>query len=890
MENLINKNVIPLNTNSFYQQNKKVYETALSLNSNGLNPLFVFLGGENRGNFNIKCSFFKWKKYQSYFQNADDINKHFESLSSQTKIGLAIICGKVSGNVECLDFDNKLNNADEIFNKWTNIKPVNDILKKNLFPIERTLSGGFHVWYKCEFIQQNQKLAHITVDKIQNKIETIIETRGEGGYCITAPSEGYELINGDFADIPIITPDERETLFIYSRMFDDTIIPERVTYSQNENSKLSNDNKKIGDLFQDLPNTKFEIKELLLKAGYNFCNSNNKGDFFTRPYKKGGVSACYNGNTFFVFSSNDPYFTSGRAYNNFQIFTFLKHNGDFKAAAKELANRDEFKEVYKKTPNNLKNDKTNIKYFLIITQTDKGTVYKIDYALLESVLVNYGYKKYRYDNKKTDFILVNKQIIKIVGLEDILYFIKTLFDGGALSFITEKIPDIKRRLEIGFLPLFDGKINKNTKDKKYLYFKNKFAVVNKNYNLKTNNDYELIKNYQILDYSHLEGFIWEDMKLDHEIKDQDTKKGASDFLVFMMKISGLYDGNKLKNDVTKNDLLHYYALKTGFAQYFDDSYIPDYKMIILYDQRDKGDNDINKSNGRAGKTLLSYALKYIVKRWADIDGRTFDKNNAFAFQRVQRQTQVIIFDDLQQNFDLSYFYSAYSTGLTVNKKGEPAFKFEPDENPKIIFNTNFTVKTVNSSDIARIKELELFPYYSVTFSPRDDFGYFLFKDWNEQQWSDFYFDCLDMLQLYTDYGLIDYELINVLDRKAIQILGEVLHEVVTLYFIKDLSNEVNICDLKEDDNGLIRVNKDNFYKYYFNVAKADGIKNALIKQTVIKKVNDFLKLKKIEFKEIRSGNNFYWLLNKDDFQNKVIDQFTKVEEKNYNYLPQTIPF
>ena len=43
-------------------------------------------------------------------------------------------------------------------------------------------------------------------------ILTLIETRGEGGLFLCAPSLGYSLIQKDFSALPVLAKDEREIL------------------------------------------------------------------------------------------------------------------------------------------------------------------------------------------------------------------------------------------------------------------------------------------------------------------------------------------------------------------------------------------------------------------------------------------------------------------------------------------------------------------------------------------------------------------------------------------------------------------------------------------------------------------------------------------------------
>src|SRR5690606_6069754 len=99
--------------------------------------------------------------------------------------------------------------------------------------IERSQSGGRHIVYRCETpVPGSQKLAQrrmevpdaspVTIGgktyiprKVGERFEvifTLIETRGEGGLILCAPSPGYVIEQGSFDKLPVITETERSIL------------------------------------------------------------------------------------------------------------------------------------------------------------------------------------------------------------------------------------------------------------------------------------------------------------------------------------------------------------------------------------------------------------------------------------------------------------------------------------------------------------------------------------------------------------------------------------------------------------------------------------------------------------------------------------------------------
>lgn len=145
-----------------------------------------------------------WKQYQRVTPSQADIDGWYSN--GQTGVGL--VCGAVSGGLECLDFDTR--------EAWQQYK---DAAKEcGLMPLLNRVANGYaeqtpnglHLLYKCSEIAGNKKLAQAASKK------TIIETRGEGCFIITAPSSGkvnaagdYVLKAGGFDTITTITPAER---------------------------------------------------------------------------------------------------------------------------------------------------------------------------------------------------------------------------------------------------------------------------------------------------------------------------------------------------------------------------------------------------------------------------------------------------------------------------------------------------------------------------------------------------------------------------------------------------------------------------------------------------------------------------------------------------------
>jgi len=141
----------------------------------------------------------RWKQYRKRLPTSAEVSAWFANGPG----ALCIICGRVSGNGEMIDFDA----GGESFEAWAQRIPP-DLLTRLV--IETTQRGGRHVWYRCEAeVCGNMKLAQ-RLDGAN--VITLIETRGEGGLFLCAPTAGYELIQGDLANPPVLTTAERDVL------------------------------------------------------------------------------------------------------------------------------------------------------------------------------------------------------------------------------------------------------------------------------------------------------------------------------------------------------------------------------------------------------------------------------------------------------------------------------------------------------------------------------------------------------------------------------------------------------------------------------------------------------------------------------------------------------
>lgn len=247
----------------------------------------------------------------------DDINRYdFEAIGVST--------GLISEGLEAIDFD--LKNAEypdavmEVFKS----KVPTKLLRKLV--VQQTQSGGYHFIYRCEDVSSSKKLAKNPQGK------AIIETRGEGGLIKCYPSKGYTLLQGSLEKVPIITPEERLSLFISAKMLNQTVKRDAMKRASKEDLASF---KKFPKYNED-PDVGIQLLEA---HGWKYKNEDSEWINLTRPESvSGDIHAGYHkdGKFLFVFSTAQDTFEEEKPYNNHAIFAELEHKGNYAKAYAKL--------------------------------------------------------------------------------------------------------------------------------------------------------------------------------------------------------------------------------------------------------------------------------------------------------------------------------------------------------------------------------------------------------------------------------------------------------------------------------------------------------------------------------------------------------------------------
>jgi hypothetical protein len=204
--------------------------------------------------------------------------------------------------------------------------------------IEQSKSGGYHIFYYCEIIEGNKKLAmrYTTEEEREvnpkEKVKVLLETRGEGGYVAVYPTEGCKLIARDFECIQVITADERDILFSCARALDE--VNDDIYKPKPKEVEWIETSKTPWEDFDDRGDT----VALLQSHGWTVTGDSGGRTYLKRPGDtKAKFSGHYNHDLkmFKTFSSSTE-FEVEKGYMPSAVYTILECNGDFSQAGKEL--------------------------------------------------------------------------------------------------------------------------------------------------------------------------------------------------------------------------------------------------------------------------------------------------------------------------------------------------------------------------------------------------------------------------------------------------------------------------------------------------------------------------------------------------------------------------
>lgn len=277
-----------------------------------------------------------WRKYQQFLMSDRKIIHVFDQ---PEVFGIAIVCGKISGDFEGLDADCKYDLSGALMSRFcAAIRTCDPSLLRRLV-IASTRNGGYHIYYRCPDVGRNLILAQRSstpeelITHPNKPVRTLLETRSNGGIIIVPPTNGYEFVRNDLRSLSTIDPAERQLLIQTARSFNE-YQPDLPTQSPRP---LLKEEFSEDDPFFAYDQTD-EVIDCLQRHGWILVRRVGPRTYFRRP---GDTDKDTSGDfhhdlrLFKVFTTNSV-FEVDKGYSPHRVYAFLECNKDFHLAAKQL--------------------------------------------------------------------------------------------------------------------------------------------------------------------------------------------------------------------------------------------------------------------------------------------------------------------------------------------------------------------------------------------------------------------------------------------------------------------------------------------------------------------------------------------------------------------------
>ena len=290
-----------------------------------------------------------WREYQHRRPTVEEFRDWF---IAHAQDGMGFICGEVSGGLEMLEFEDEHTHA--AFVAFAHDSGLGDIADRIASGYEEhTPGGGTHWFYRIPgAVRGNTKLASkpcpgdpTCTKHVAGKPHVLVETRGEGGWVVVAPSAGqthdsgrpYEMVSGGPGAIATLTEEERDELWALARTFDKMPLREAIP------DRAPPANAPTGGRPGDVFNARAAWADVLTPHGWTFLFTHGDLSYWRRPGKQRGVSATAGkrnpgdptSDLLWVFTTSTE-FEAEAGYSKWRAFALLNHGGDHRAAASAL--------------------------------------------------------------------------------------------------------------------------------------------------------------------------------------------------------------------------------------------------------------------------------------------------------------------------------------------------------------------------------------------------------------------------------------------------------------------------------------------------------------------------------------------------------------------------
>ncbi|HEX5119819.1 MAG TPA: phage/plasmid primase, P4 family [Pseudonocardiaceae bacterium] len=279
-----------------------------------------------------------WKTAQHDAADEDTIRAWFDTGHP----GLGVVCGAVSGGLEMLEIEGRATQNDPTLTRFLLALAEHGLaeVRDRIFHgyLEQSPSGGLHLYYR---VADGPALGNVKLARrpTPDGPVPLIETRGEGGFVVVAPSHGnvhptgapWVALTGFPHSIATITADERDAVHDVARTLDELPPPEPLPDPVPLDKR---DGRPPGADYND----RADWTDVLTPAGWQVVSRQGSRTFWRRPGKRMGISAVTGGpagDYLWVWSTSTT-LPSETGLSKWRAYALLNHQGDFHAAAKAL--------------------------------------------------------------------------------------------------------------------------------------------------------------------------------------------------------------------------------------------------------------------------------------------------------------------------------------------------------------------------------------------------------------------------------------------------------------------------------------------------------------------------------------------------------------------------
>lgn len=417
-------------------------------------------------------------------------------------------------------------------------------------------------------------------------------------------------------------------------------------------------------------------------------------------------------------------------------------------------------------------------FWYIKKTKDYRNIVDVDNERLKLWYARHGIYRYAMDNEAWMMVKEVNAQVKEINIDSIRSEITNYFEN-----LPEKIEEVEKsfilksvqdKLDINYLtrdklawiPYHELEWQNDTRETAYFYYRNVAVKIT-------------AESMEAIAYSDLEGSIWKEQIIDRDFSllNDDETVDKSEFSRFVFILA---TGRDLGEE---GDLPPYQNLMRTIGYILHSYKDPSNPKAVILTDEVISDNP----EGGIGKGIFIKGISKI-KRAVVYDGKNWNWNRTFLFQRVNLSTQVMAFEDVSKHFDFEKMFSIITEGVEVEKKNKDTFYIPYAKSPKVVITSNYAIQGSGSSHDRRRHEVELKKYFGATFTPRDYFGHNLYDDWGQEQW--YLFDNFMMLcvQDYLKFGLGQPNQVNM----ALKRLINAVPEEVVGYFETVIKADITI--------------------------------------------------------------------------------------------------